>query len=97
MKIGVFYAMKFSYWEYKTWFSNVDFTIVGGGIVGLCCAFFLKKKHPNRKVVVLERGILPQGASSKNAGFACFGSISEILSDLKTHSEEQVLELVKKR
>ena len=97
MKIGVFYTMKFSYWEYKTWFSNVDFTIVGGGIVGLCCAFFLKKKHPNRKVVVLERGILPQGASSKNAGFACFGSISEILSDLKTHSEEQVLELVKKR
>ena len=27
---------------------------------------------------------------TKNAGFACFGSVSELLSDLKTHSEEEV-------
>jgi hypothetical protein len=25
------------------------------------------------------KGMLPHGASTKNAGFACFGSISEIL------------------
>lgn len=89
--------MELSYWEYKTWLSNVDFTVVGSGIVGLNCALQLKKKYPSSKVLVLEKGSLPQGASTKNAGFACFGSISELLSDLKTHSEESVVNLVKKR
>ncbi len=88
---------KLSYWEYKTWLTDVDFTIIGSGIVGLSCAYFLKEKYPTRKVLVLERGLLPQGASTKNAGFACFGSISEILSDLKSHSEQDVVELVKNR
>ena len=86
-----------SYWEYKSWFSNVDFTIVGSGIVGLTTAINLKKRYPRSKILVLERGWLPNGASTKNAGFACFGSISEILADLKTHSEENVKALVKMR
>ncbi|WKD85471.1 Gamma-glutamylputrescine oxidoreductase [Polaribacter huanghezhanensis] len=89
--------MNFSYWELKEWFSNVDFTIVGSGIVGLNCALELKKKHPKAKILVLEKGMLPQGASSKNAGFACFGSLSELVDDLKTHTEEEVFNLVKKR
>ena len=77
--------MNFSYWELKEWFTNVDFTIVGSGIVGLNCALTLKKKHPTATILVLEKGMLPQGASSKNAGFACFGSLSELVDDLKTH------------
>lgn len=89
--------MNWSYWEYKTWLSNVDFTIVGSGIVGLNCALHLRKRFPKAKILVLEKGLLPQGASTKNAGFACFGSISEILSDLKTHSEEEVIQLVQDR
>ncbi len=89
--------MNLSYWEYNTWLSNVDFTIVGSGIVGLNCALHLKKRFPKAKVLVLEKGFLPQGASTKNAGFACFGSISEILADLKTHSKEEVLQLIKQR
>ena len=90
-------TMNLSYWEKSEWFSNVDFTIVGSGIVGLNTAIALRKKHPNAKIVILERGMLPHGASTKNAGFACFGSISEILSDLKSHSEEEVLQLIEKR
>lgn len=89
--------MKLSYWEIKTWLSNVDFTIVGSGIVGLNCALQLKLKHPKSKIIVFERGILPQGASTKNAGFACFGSLGEILDDLNTHNETEVFELVRKR
>ena len=89
--------MKLSYWEQKEWFSNVDFTIVGSGIVGLNCALELKIKYPKAKILVLEKGMLPQGASSKNAGFACFGSLSELIDDLKTHTEEEVFNLVKKR
>tara|TARA_R110002049_G_scaffold39134_3_gene120758 strand:+ start:2991 stop:4121 length:1131 start_codon:yes stop_codon:yes gene_type:complete len=90
-------SMNLSYWEYKTWLSNIDYTIVGSGIVGLNCALYLKKQFPKAKILVLERGLLPQGASTKNAGFTCFGSVSEILSDLRKHSEEEVLHLVKKR
>lgn len=89
--------MELSYWEYKTWLSQVDFTVVGSGIVGLSTAINLKLRYPKAKVLVLEKGLLPQGASTKNAGFACFGSISEVLSDLKGHTEEEVVQLVKQR
>jgi glycine/D-amino acid oxidase-like deaminating enzyme len=89
--------MNLSYWEYKTWLSNIDFTIVGSGIVGLNCALHLRNQYPAAKILVLERGLLPQGASTKNAGFACFGSISEVLSDLKKHSGEEVRQLVQQR
>lgn len=89
--------MNLSYWEHKTWLSDIDFAVIGSGIVGLNCALELRKKHPKSKIAVFERGMLPSGASTKNAGFACFGSISEILEDLKNHSEEEVIHLVKNR
>ena len=89
--------MELSYWEYKSWFSNIDFAIVGSGIVGLSCALELRKKHPKASILILEKGTLPQGASTKNAGFACFGSISEILDDLLNCSEKEVIELIEKR
>ena len=89
--------MDLSYWELKNWFTNVDYTIVGSGIVGLHAALRLRERFPDSKILVLEKGILPQGASTKNAGFACFGSISEIIEDLKSHSEEEVFNLVQKR
>lgn len=89
--------MNFSYWENKTWLSNIDFAVIGSGIVGVSCALSLRKKHPKSKIVIFERGILPSGASTKNAGFACFGSISEILDDLKSHSESEVVQLVNDR
>lgn len=89
--------IQLSYWEIKEWFSNVDYTIVGSGIVGLNCALQLKKHFPKSSVLILEKGILPHGASTKNAGFACFGSLSELVDDLQNHSEGEVLHLVKKR
>lgn len=89
--------MNFSYWEIKSWFTNVDFTIVGSGIVGLSCAISLKQQYPRATILILEKGVLPQGASTKNAGFACFGSLSEIIDDLKYHTENEVLELIEKR
>ena len=89
--------MQLSYWELKNWFTNVDYTIVGSGIVGLHAALRLRERFPESKILILEKGMLPQGASTKNAGFACFGSLSEIIDDLKTHSEEEVIQLVQKR
>ena len=89
--------MQLSYWELKNWFSNVDYTIVGSGIVGLHAALRLRERFPDSKILVLEKGMLPHGASTKNAGFACFGSISEIIDDLNSHSEEEVVQLIEKR
>ena len=89
--------MNLSFWEKNEWFSGVDFTVVGSGIVGLNTAITLRKKYPKSKILVVERGVLPHGASTKNAGFACFGSLSEILSDLNSHTEDEVLQLIEKR
>lgn len=89
--------MELSFWELDSYFRNVDIVIAGSGIVGLNAALHLKEEQPKLKVLVIERGILPYGASSKNAGFACFGSSSELIDDLKKHSEEKVFNLVEKR
>uniref|UniRef100_UPI00404AA1A8 NAD(P)/FAD-dependent oxidoreductase n=1 Tax=Flavobacterium sp. TaxID=239 RepID=UPI00404AA1A8 len=89
--------MQLSFWEKKNWFSNVNFTIVGSGIVGIHTALKLRERFPESKIIILEKGILPEGGSTKNAGFACIGSISELLADLKNHSEEEVVHLVEKR
>ena len=87
----------FSYWEQQTFLSGIDVAIVGSGIVGLSAAIHLKKQHPALSVTVFERGMLPSGASTKNAGFACFGSVSELLMDLENYSENDVFGLVEKR
>lgn len=89
--------MNLSYWEIKSWLTNIDFTIVGSGIVGLNCALHLKQRFPKANILILEKGMLPQGASTKNAGFACFGSLSEIINDLKQHSAAEVVNLIRQR
>lgn len=89
--------MQYSYWEIKSWFQHIDFAVIGSGIVGLSCALQLRELHPKAKIIVFEKGLLPQGASTKNAGFACFGSVSELLDDRQHHSEEELLQLVTKR
>jgi len=86
-----------SFWERESFFSNIDIAIIGSGLVGLSAAISLKEKHPKLNVVVFERGALPAGASTRNAGFACFGSLTELIDDLKNHSEDEVFSLVEKR
>lgn len=86
----------FSYWERQS-FVNYDHIIIGSGIVGLSTAVELKQRFPTASVLVVERGILPTGASTKNAGFACMGSVTELLDDLETMSEEEVVQLFERR
>jgi len=86
-----------SYWEKSSFAGKNDVIIIGAGITGLNAALFLKKSKPNLKVIVLERGILPAGASTKNAGFACFGSLSELIADANNLGEDNMLTLVEKR
>jgi len=86
-----------SFWEQEFFFYDVDIFIIGAGIVGLTSAYFLKKKFPDKKIVVLERQFPGYGASTKNAGFACIGSPSEILSDVVQNGEQHAIELIKMR
>lgn len=85
-----------SFWE-KIAFTKYDLIVVGGGITGLFSALSFNKKHPNSRIAILDRGIFPNGASTKNAGFACFGSISELIEDSKNMSDTSILCLVEKR
>ena len=85
-----------SYWE-KQSFLQYDYIIIGSGIVGLSTALSIRERKPQASILVMERGILPTGASTKNAGFACIGSLTEILDDLKIMSESDVLRLTELR
>lgn len=86
-----------SFWEKVTLLENIDFLVVGSGIVGSACALEWRRLNPDAKIVMLERSYLPLGASTKNAGFACFGSVTELLDDLENTPEERVWNTVKLR
>lgn len=85
-----------SFWEQQS-LTEYDFVVVGAGIMGCSVAFELREKFPKSSIVVLERGIFPSGASTKNAGFACFGSPTEILSDIKLLGEQKALQIIAQR
>lgn len=86
-----------SYWERETFFRGIDVAVIGSGIVGLTAAIHLRERSPDLRVAVIERGTLPLGASTRNAGFACFGSISELLDDMSQRPEAEVWALVARR
>lgn len=85
-----------SYWE-RASFVHYDHIVVGAGIVGVSTAIELKERYPQQKVLVLERGLLPTGATTRNAGFACMGSVTELLDDLQTRDEAAVVQLFARR
>lgn len=87
----------YSFWEQEVFWAKADVAIIGSGIVGLSAAIELKNVRPDLRIVVFESGILPHGASTRNAGFACFGSISELMEDVTNTGEDAMLTLVEKR
>ena len=89
--------MQISIWEKESFFSNKDIIIVGSGFAGLWTAYELIKEKPSRKICIVDRGVIPTGASTRNAGFSCFGSLSELVSDAHEMGEEKMLQLVKMR
>lgn len=85
-----------SFWEREE-FLRADVCIVGAGIIGLSLAAELLERAPTLRVVVLERNTLPTGASTKNAGFACYGSPTELWRDIGALGEDAVCRLVEQR
>lgn len=89
--------MNLSYWEKEYWYQTYDYLIIGAGIVGLTTAMYLIDTNPEASILIVERGALPSGASTKNAGFTCFGTVGEIIDDLNYNSEEDVFNTIHAR
>ncbi len=89
--------MNSSFWEKKILDQPFDVIIFGAGIVGLSSAYFYKRQNPNDRVLVLEKGRIPEGASTRNAGFACFGSVTELMADRQKETEENIKKRILRR
>jgi len=86
-----------SYWQQSAWFDRTDVAIIGGGIVGLSAAIHTKLKEPALRVSLFEKGPIPAGATTRNAGFACFGSVGELAEDLQNRPAHEVWTLARQR
>ena len=89
--------LQLSVWEKESFYASSDIVIAGSGFVGLWSAFYLKRSNPSLSITILERGLIPTGASTRNAGFACFGSVTELLAHSKHSGEEEMLRLAEMR
>ena len=85
-----------SFWEKKELLSY-DLVVLGGGITGMFCALSYRKKFPKASIAILERGLFSSGASTKNAGFACFGSLAELIEDIEQMNENDVYKIIQMR
>lgn len=86
-----------SIWELETFYRKRNIIIVGAGFTGLWTAISIKQQYPEKSVLVIERNAIPLGASTRNAGFACFGSLTEVIADSQKMGWENTLQLVKMR
>lgn len=86
-----------SIWELETFYRKRNIVIIGAGFSGLWTALSIKEKYPEKSVLIIERNAIPFGASTRNAGFACFGSLTEVIADAQKMGWEKTLELVRMR
>jgi len=86
-----------SYWEKESLQKNYDCIIVGAGFVGLSAAIYLKQGNPDWDILILERGVISYGASTRNAGFTCFGTIGELEEDRSSMTIDSIVNIVKQR
>ena len=89
--------MHLSFWEKDFLTEKFDVTILGAGITGTSAAISLKELRPDLRVCVIDRAGVSAGASTKNAGFACFGSPTEILDDLHFMGEPKTTQVIQMR
>lgn len=86
-----------SFWESELYEQEYDLIVIGAGLTGQSTAYFYKKLHPGAEVLVIDRGFFPIGASTRNAGFACFGSVTEHMADMKIEQEAKIIDRIRRR
>lgn len=72
-----------SFWQRNRHEADVacDVAVVGGGIIGVSTAYWVRKMLPDTRVVLVEAGPLGYGASGRNAGFLLQGVTSDYATD----------------
>jgi glycine/D-amino acid oxidase-like deaminating enzyme len=68
---------------------EADVAIVGGGFTGMAAAYFIKRRFPEKRVVVLESEFVGFGSSGRNSGIATHLLGHNILPILKANGVER--------
>ncbi len=89
--------IELSYWEKAFMPEKLDVCILGAGIVGLQAAIRMKELSPQLRISILDQHPIPRGASIRNAGFACVGSMTELIQDEEEKGIDELGLLVEKR
>lgn len=86
-----------SIWETESFYAPQDLIIVGAGLLGLWTALAVKERKPHTRITLVDRNPSPLGASTRNAGFACFGSPTELLHDAGLLGTDDMLAIAEMR
>ena len=100
-----------SYWEHELeWDKNFhvqfpsdtlqkkyDFVVIGAGFTGLSTAYHLSLGHPSAQIAIIDKHQPPLGASTRNAGFACIGTVGEFLADAELEEKDVIWDRMKSR
>ena len=73
--------------------TTADIVILGGGYTGMWTAWFLKERHRDLDVVLLESDICGGGPSGRNGGF-CDGWWEKIRDVRETYGDADAMELL---
>lgn len=84
-------------WDHTYYHRKPDYLIVGAGITGLSTALHLLRRSPSAHILIVEAQPSGNLASTRNAGFACFGSVSELIDDIAVLGEDEVCTLLSAR
>ena len=92
--------MTVSIWQDKKISENCperefDIIIIGGGIAGLSCAYWLLKEDQDLQIALVEKNEIGDGATGRNAGFITCGSVEHFNRLIAKHGESEALEIWK--
>ena len=87
--------MSVSYWNDQSKGQNltVDIAVIGGGIAGLSCAYWLQKEDPNLRIAIIEKYEIGAGATGRNAGFITCGSVEHFNRLVGKHGQAEAHEI----
>lgn len=83
--------------ERKSWGTKTprpyDIVIIGGGIAGLSAAYWLNKADPTMKIALVEKNLIGDGATGRNAGFITCGSVEHFNRLVENFGDKKALEI----
>jgi glycine/D-amino acid oxidase-like deaminating enzyme len=86
--------MSTSYWlDRRGPRREFDVVVIGAGISGLSCAYWLEQEDPSLKVAIVEKGRIGSGATGRNAGFVTCGSVEHFNRLIGKHGKDEALKI----